>query len=504
MPNVAEPTPSTTPAMLRHEKSLHHHDGLEGKEISQDVLDDRSQRIPRALQHVFVASNTGKQVDTPPEQMLASTVFVRSWVNKGSNREGGAGTKTLKSGSSSALPTLFEESREKINCFAQNIPDGVNTERAAERSTSSSTRSMRRASFRERSKCPPQMLLDEAMVSRGYCADSYQTLHTSYYKSPTELQLASYGPYMIRMVKESNADGLRAALKAGISPNPCNQFGESLVHMACRRGDMKILSILLDAGASVQVADDYGRTPLHDACWAANPAFDVVEAILKLDTRLFYMKDCRGSLPLFYVHRDHFDAWSTFLLDRAVPIYYPLEQATGDTPPPLCKLHPNALPLPNPKDCMSTELAKMVANGKMTPSEALIMKQDGSTASYDESDSDCDSECSAEDDDEDDDDESDCDSEESSSSSSICNEDEEEDLFTDADKEIFLLAQAGRGHSNDSTYCKDIDDEVTEMEEKILHLAHYCQNKEMDNQSRKVRGVFNMHTRCWDTEVVEI
>ena len=307
----------------------------------------------------------------------------------------------------------------------------------------------------------PQVLLDEQMRSLGYSIDTYHTLHTGYYKSPTELQLASHGPYMTKLVKESNKEGLREALKAGMSPHPCNQYGESLVHMACRRGDCEILNILLEAGASVQVADDYGRTPLHDACWAAKPAFDVIEAILKLDNRLFYMKDCRGSLPLSYVHASHFVDWRIFILKKVIPLYFPSEKATSDIPPELCRVKPNAFPLPSPKDALSLELARLVAQGQLTTEEAIIMKHDDPTASF-ESESDSGSES--------------CDESDYADPSMTCTEDYDE-YFDETAQEIVFLAKAHQSASGDGmVYSPDKENVATVGVSRNARLENQQQN----------------------------
>ena len=80
------------------------------------------------------------------------------------------------------------------------------------------------------------------------------------------MQLASYDSYMISLVKQDQVGTLQRIYDTQLlSPNPCNQYGESLVHTICRLGHSAMLQILLDAGADLQVADDYGRTPLHDA-----------------------------------------------------------------------------------------------------------------------------------------------------------------------------------------------------------------------------------------------
>lgn len=65
-------------------------------------------------------------------------------------------------------------------------------------------------------------------------------------------------------VKIGDFQAVEKMLQAGISPNPCSDAGDSLIHLLCRRGDSKMLKLFLDYGASIQVADSLGRTPLHE------------------------------------------------------------------------------------------------------------------------------------------------------------------------------------------------------------------------------------------------
>ena len=111
----------------------------------------------------------------------------------------------------------------------------------------------------------PQVYLDAMLRSRGYSTKRYESLKTSYHNKPTPHQLASYDVFLIGLVRKHDVEQFREIMQTGISSNPCNQYGESLVHTICRLGNTTILKTLVDAGADLQVADDYGRTPLHDA-----------------------------------------------------------------------------------------------------------------------------------------------------------------------------------------------------------------------------------------------
>jgi len=54
---------------------------------------------------------------------------------------------------------------------------------------------------------------------------------------------------LIEVVKSSDHTKLAAMIGAGLSPNPCNTYGESLVHMVSRLGDAKALQIFINHGA---------------------------------------------------------------------------------------------------------------------------------------------------------------------------------------------------------------------------------------------------------------
>ena len=109
------------------------------------------------------------------------------------------------------------------------------------------------------------------LENRGYCTERYFVHESGYYNQPTPLQQLSYHPHIIDLVKSNNVKDLRALFVAGLSTNPANAHGEGLINLVCRIGAADILKLMIDSGCDVQVSDDYGRTPLHDACWSARP-----------------------------------------------------------------------------------------------------------------------------------------------------------------------------------------------------------------------------------------
>jgi hypothetical protein len=221
----------------------------------------------------------------------------------------------------------------------------------------------------------PENYLDAMIRSQGYSTRKFSILQSAYYNKPTRLQKASYHVHLINVVEAYDYDLLDSIMGAGVSPNPCNNFGESLVHMVSRRGNAKALHVMIEHGCSVQVADDYGRTPLHDCCRAIEPAFDVAEYILEIDVRLMHMTDCRGASPLSYVRKEHWGFWIEFLENKK-DIFWPKRDLAKDgeeEPPALAMLGVNTQPLPTPVDALSLELTDMVVSGKMQPEEVLFL-----------------------------------------------------------------------------------------------------------------------------------
>ena len=228
-----------------------------------------------------------------------------------------------------------------------------------------------------------QEYFDALLKERGYNVKTMETLSTGYYNTPSDLQVASYGPKTIAMVKENDVMGLREAMKvAGLSSNPCNQYGESLLHKACRRGYTELLITMIDAGAALQISDDHGRTPLHDACWAAQPAFAIVQLLIQCDRYLWFLRDCRGSLPLSYVHKSDWSEWK-YWLDQHIDLFFPhqhlFQQNPVMTPTDLALQPPNSVPLSEQYtqkiEPLSLELVQMVARGTLSPREARVMEE---------------------------------------------------------------------------------------------------------------------------------
>jgi ankyrin repeat protein len=140
------------------------------------------------------------------------------------------------------------------------------------------------------------------------------------FTKPSQDLTDSYDLEVVRAIREEDFIKLRSMLDEGKSFDASNRFGESLLHMACRRGSLGVVNFLIDeAQVQVDVLDDFGRTALHDACWTTVPNFGVVDALMKQmlpDTLL--SEDVRGHTPFHYARKEHWDDWVTFLQERDI------------------------------------------------------------------------------------------------------------------------------------------------------------------------------------------
>lgn len=146
-------------------------------------------------------------------------------------------------------------------------------------------------------------------------ASSYE----AQFRSPTPAMIAAYTPDLLTLVRNNDLDGLKRAHKEGghRSVNGCNRFGESLLHLACRRGHTDMVKyLLLEGDADLNIRDDYNRTPLHDACWTCQPNLELVDLLVRMAPEQVLMEDVRGFTPFDYARREHWGVWLRFLWER--------------------------------------------------------------------------------------------------------------------------------------------------------------------------------------------
>jgi ankyrin repeat protein len=144
------------------------------------------------------------------------------------------------------------------------------------------------------------------------------------FEKPSEEDIIAYDLETVKAVRSNNVELLRKLWSngEGKSMNACNQFGESVLHMACRRGYTKIVDFLLtEVKVRTDRCDDFGRNPFHDALWTPIPNFDVVSLLIEYaDPLLMLSEDVRGNTPFAYARQDHTDQWIIFLEKSKVSI----------------------------------------------------------------------------------------------------------------------------------------------------------------------------------------
>jgi len=156
-------------------------------------------------------------------------------------------------------------------------------------------------------------LIDE-YGDKSYILDSGAD---DFFLKPCQENLDAYQAKTIFAIRQGDVDALREIKKSGQSLQGCNKFGESIVHLSCRRSNVAVPTYLIsEGGVSLRVRDDYGRTPLHDAFWHKEPDIPLVELILNKEPKLLFISDKRGHTPLDYARKEHWETWNRYFETR--------------------------------------------------------------------------------------------------------------------------------------------------------------------------------------------
>jgi len=158
----------------------------------------------------------------------------------------------------------------------------------------------------------PEHFLKQLLSSRGYCHDYINALDHRINPIPSSVQLKSYDNDLVWAIRNSDLSSLMQLCQKGKSMSACNQYSESIVHMACRRAELDVVEFVLQNGGDITIIDDFGRTPLHDAFWRIEPRFDIVTMILDKNLDLLRYADKRGCIPIKYVREEHWIHWCAY------------------------------------------------------------------------------------------------------------------------------------------------------------------------------------------------
>ena len=271
--------------------------------------------------------------------------------------------------------------------FVPDVTQGKNGKKTS--GGSALARALQAAAKNQEEICiPPQEFLDDLLQSRGYSTTRFPSLQTAYFNPPTPLQKASYGAFLVNAVREEDVQQVSSLLSAGLSPNPANAHGETLLHLTAKHSLADMMQLLINYGASVQCVDDLGRSPLHEACWSDRPSLCVVDVLLRQDPRLLYLTDSRGATPLSYVPRSEWSTWVSYL-ERQANEYWPRRDLSRDGSqgdPPLALLRPGERPLRDPSNGsgLPVKVATLLAQGRLTTKEVrwLLQEDEDDESSY--------------------------------------------------------------------------------------------------------------------------
>uniref|UniRef100_A0A7S2Y6A1 Uncharacterized protein n=1 Tax=Entomoneis paludosa TaxID=265537 RepID=A0A7S2Y6A1_9STRA len=165
-------------------------------------------------------------------------------------------------------------------------------------------------------------------VSIDLNAHPTETLKSLYFSSVKEQSTTTRPPQqhndscldhytlaVVNAIRSNDIETLRQMLEQGHSFQACNNQGEYLIHLACRRSNLATIQFLLDeAHVNPNVCDDLGRTILHDLCWRPQVATPLLEFLLPhLQPQLLIRKDVRGHAPFDYSRSHDWPQWNAFL-----------------------------------------------------------------------------------------------------------------------------------------------------------------------------------------------
>jgi ankyrin repeat protein len=169
---------------------------------------------------------------------------------------------------------------------------------------------------------PPSFFVQSIFKEHGFSQDDITARAMQKFLKPTPEVTKYYTMEVTKAVRGNDIDKLRELHASGAVLDCCNKFGDSLVHIACRRGHTEIVRFLVEeVKVSVHFLDDLERNALHDACWTSEPNFEIVETLLRASPELSLCVDKRGHAPFDYVRQAHWNEWNRFLFERQTLLF---------------------------------------------------------------------------------------------------------------------------------------------------------------------------------------
>mmetsp|Transcript_2092 Transcript_2092/g.3073 ORF Transcript_2092/g.3073 Transcript_2092/m.3073 type:complete len:414 (+) Transcript_2092:106-1347(+) len=139
-----------------------------------------------------------------------------------------------------------------------------------------------------------------------------------------------YDKAIMGMIYAQDIEKFRQFLKQGLPLQIANEYGDTLLHIACRYVHLQVVQFLIEeASLSVWVHDERGQTPLHCLCHSTDPAvWDVVDFLLLYHqegevANLFLVQDEQGFMPLDYAPRETWSIWVKYLRRKGLASFTP-------------------------------------------------------------------------------------------------------------------------------------------------------------------------------------
>jgi hypothetical protein len=164
----------------------------------------------------------------------------------------------------------------------------------------------------------PLVFLKSHLLSLGVEIElqSCQKL-VNFFVEPQQSEIDAYGFDLLNAVRSEDLEALEKFRQEGRPLKCSNQFGESLLHLACRKSFAKVVRFLIhNANVPMNVKDDFGRNPAHDACWTISPNWELMDLIVDECPDLFFIEDVRGHTALDYIRMEHWPAWINYIRDK--------------------------------------------------------------------------------------------------------------------------------------------------------------------------------------------
>ena len=164
----------------------------------------------------------------------------------------------------------------------------------------------------------PQEFLMNYLASQGINAQVQRfDVYADFFEEPKQSEIDAYGFEALDAVRTRNMDKLKEFHENGRPLKCSNRFGESILHLACRKGFEDVVEFLIKAaGVPAWVKDDFGRSPFHDACWTVKPNFKLMDVLIEKAPDLLLVSDARGHAPLHYVRFPGWQKWNTYLSEK--------------------------------------------------------------------------------------------------------------------------------------------------------------------------------------------